>query len=133
MQITQRFLCRLIAAVGGAALLGSCGNGQPPAAGPGPGAALLPVGIVTAVAQSVPMVTQLPGRTAPYLIAEVRPQVSGIVSRRAFVEGSDVKAGTLLYQIAPASYAAIHDSAVAGLARAEANRDAARVLSLIHI
>jgi multidrug efflux pump subunit AcrA (membrane-fusion protein) len=88
MQIPHRSLCRLIAAVGGAALLGSCGSGQPPAAGPGPGAAALPVGIVTAVAQSVPMVTQLPGRTTPYLIAEVRPQVSGIVSRRAFVEAA---------------------------------------------
>ncbi|MBK7592468.1 MAG: efflux RND transporter periplasmic adaptor subunit [Betaproteobacteria bacterium] len=132
MQIPHRSLCRLIAAVGGAALLGSCGSGQPPAAGPGPGAAALPVGIVTAVAQSVPMVTQLPGRTTPYLIAEVRPQVSGIVSRRAFVEGSDVKAGAPLYQIAPASYAAAHDSAVAGLARAEANREAARVKALRH-
>ena len=129
MQITHRSLCRLIAAVGGAAVLAACGSEQPPA-GPGPGGAPLPVGIVTATAQSVPMVTELPGRTTPYLIAEVRPQVTGIVAKRAFVEGSDVKAGAPLYQIAPATYAAAHDSASAGLARAEANREAARVKAL---
>ncbi|HSN46404.1 MAG TPA: efflux RND transporter periplasmic adaptor subunit [Casimicrobiaceae bacterium] len=131
MQITHRSLCRLIAAVGGAAVLASCGSEQPPA-GPGPGGAPLPVGIVTATAQSVPMVTQLPGRTTPFQIAEVRPQVTGIVAKRAFVEGSDVKAGAPLYQIAPATYAAAHDSAVAGLARAQANREAARVKALRH-
>lgn len=129
MQITRKFLSGSAVAVASAFLLGACGSGQQQAAGPGPGGAMAAptVGVVTVAAQPVPMVVELPGRTAPYLIAEVRPQVSGILAQRSFVEGSDVKAGAPLYQIAPAVYAAAHDSAKASLARAEANQDAARV------
>lgn len=65
--------------------------------------------------------TELPGRVSPYLIAEVRPQVTGIVKKRLFTEGSDVKAGAVLYQIDPAPYQAAFDNATASLARAEAN------------
>jgi membrane fusion protein (multidrug efflux system) len=78
------------------------------------------------------MVAELPGRTTPYAIAEVRPQVTGIIAKRAFVEGSEVKAGALLYQIAPATYASALESAKASLARADANREVAQVRAARH-
>ena len=78
------------------------------------------VGFVTVHAQRVDITNELPGRTVPSLIAEVRPQVSGIIQKRAFTEGSEVKAGDLLYQIDPAPYQAAYDSSVAALARANA-------------
>jgi membrane fusion protein (multidrug efflux system) len=71
--------------------------------------------------QRVTLTTELPGRTSAYLIAEVRPQVGGIVQKRLFTEGSDVKAGEILYQIDPATYQAAYNSAKAALSRAEAN------------
>jgi membrane fusion protein (multidrug efflux system) len=64
---------------------------------------------------------ELSGRTSPYMIAEVRPQVGGIIQKRLFTEGADVKAGQVLYQIDPATYLAAHANAKAALARAEAN------------
>ena len=64
--------------------------------------------------------TKLPGRTNAYRIAEVRPQVSGIVLSRNFTEGSDVQAGQSLYQIDPATYQASYDSAKGELAKSEA-------------
>jgi membrane fusion protein (multidrug efflux system) len=67
------------------------------------------------------LTTELPGRTSAYLIAEVRPQVGGIIQKRLFTEGSDVKEGEVLYQIDPAVYQATYNSAKAALARAEAN------------
>ena len=70
---------------------------------------------------------ELPGRTTPYLIAELRPQVGGIVQQRAFTEGSEVRAGQLLYRIDAAPYQAAYDSAKANLARAEANLQVAKV------
>ena len=73
------------------------------------------------------LTTELPGRTSAYLIAEVRPQVSGIIQERLFVEGSDVEAGEVLYQIDPAVYQATYDSAKAELARAEANLNPIRL------
>ncbi len=63
----------------------------------------------------------LPGRTVPYRIAEIRPQVNGIIQKRLFEEGSDVKEGQQLYQIDPAVYQAAYDSAQADLLKAEAN------------
>ena len=71
--------------------------------------------------QRIAITTELPGRTSAYLVAEVRPQVGGIIQKRLFTEGSDVKAGAILYQIDPATYQAASDSAKAALARAEAN------------
>jgi membrane fusion protein (multidrug efflux system) len=71
--------------------------------------------------EPVPITTELPGRTSAYLIAEVRPQVSGIIQKRLFTEGDDVKAGQALYQIDPATYEAAYEGAKAGLAMAEAN------------
>ncbi len=78
------------------------------------------VGTVTTAVTAVPLVVELPGRTTPHLMAELRPQVTGIVQKRLFREGSTVEAGQTLYRIDPASYRAAVDSAQAGLARAEA-------------
>lgn len=69
--------------------------------------------------QSVAITAEVPGRTAASLVAEVRPQVSGIIRARNFKEGSEVKAGDTLYEIDPSSYQASYDSAVASLQKAE--------------
>jgi membrane fusion protein (multidrug efflux system) len=85
------------------------------------------VGIVVVQPQRTALTTELPGRTSAYLVAEVRPQVSGIIKKRLFTEGADVKAGDVLYQIEPASYEAAYNSAKAALSRAEANLTPARL------
>ncbi len=85
------------------------------------------VGVVTIAAQRVELSTELPGRTTAFRVAEVRPQVGGIVLRRLFEEGSDVQAGQQLYQIDPARYQATYDSVVAAEARSEATRTAAQL------
>jgi membrane fusion protein (multidrug efflux system) len=79
------------------------------------------VAVVTVNPERVVLTTELPGRTSAYFVAEVRPQVSGIVQERLFNEGSDVKAGSVLYRIDPAPYQAAYNSAVAALERSEAN------------
>jgi membrane fusion protein (multidrug efflux system) len=79
------------------------------------------VAIVTVNPERVVLTTELPGRTSAYLVAEIRPQVNGIVQERLFNEGSDVKAGSVLYQIDPAPYQAAYDNAIAALAKSEAN------------
>ncbi|NIG16170.1 efflux RND transporter periplasmic adaptor subunit [Pantoea sp. Cy-640] len=71
--------------------------------------------------QSIPVTTELPGRTSAFRVAEVRPQVSGLVLKREFTEGSDVEAGQSLYQIDPAPFQAAFDNAHAALAESEAN------------
>jgi membrane fusion protein (multidrug efflux system) len=73
------------------------------------------VGFVTLKQKSVVLTTELPGRTEAFLTADVRPQVSGVVTRRSFIEGSDVKLGQQLYQIDPATYKAAYDTAMATL------------------
>jgi membrane fusion protein (multidrug efflux system) len=87
-----------------------------------------PAEVVTATiaTQSVVLTTESPGRTAPFLIAEIRPQVNGLIQKRLFTEGSDVKAGDVLYQIDPAPFQAAFDNAKAMLARAEGNLPAVR-------
>lgn len=106
-------------------LLAGCGKsksaGQKPPAGPPE------VGVITVKLQRAAITTELPGRTSASLVAEVRPQVSGIVQKRVFIEGSDVKAGQLLYQIDSASYQAAFASATASAAKAEANLIPARL------
>jgi membrane fusion protein (multidrug efflux system) len=105
-------------------MMAGCGKknaAAPPASGPPE------VGVIVAKPERVALTTELPGRTSPLLIAEVRPQVSGIIQKRLFVEGSDVKAGQVLYQIDPATYQAAFASAKAALARAEANLIPARL------
>ncbi len=116
----------LVMALTAAFALAACGKDSTPQGGMG-GAGAPQVAVYQTQADVVPLVVELPGRTAPSLIAEVRPQVSGIVKQRPFREGGEVKAGELLYQIDPATYQAAHDSAAAGLARAEANLYAARL------
>lgn len=99
--------------------LAACGEApQSPAAG---GQGVPQVSVVTVQPQRLALTTELPGRVSPALIAEVRPQITGLVLQRRFKEGSDVKAGDLLYQIDPATYRANVDSAQATLAKAEAN------------
>ena len=79
------------------------------------------VSVVTVRATRVPVTVELPGRTSPYLVAQVRARVDGIVLRRDYVEGSAVKAGQRLYQIDPAPYAAALAAARASLQKAQAN------------
>jgi len=96
-------------------MLGGCG--QQNTGGPPP---MPEVAVVTIEPKPVTLTTELPGRTAAYLAAEVRPQVSGIIQKRLFTEGSDVRAGQVLFQIDPALYQASLDNAKAALARSEA-------------
>ncbi|AKJ41701.1 efflux RND transporter periplasmic adaptor subunit [Pragia fontium] len=79
------------------------------------------VEVVTVKTQPVNITTELPGRTSAFRIAEVRPQVSGIVLKRQFVEGGMIDANQSLYQIDPATYQATYDSAVAELSKAQAS------------
>ncbi len=104
-----------VAMVAGLALMGGCKNNSPGGAPPPP-----EVAVVTVAAQKAVLTTELPGRTAPYRIAEVRPQVGGIIQKRLFTEGSYVKEGQPLFQIDPALYANALENAKAGLARSEA-------------
>jgi len=100
-------------------MLTACGK---PQGGGGPSQGGVPeVSVVAMQPERIAIITELPGRTSAYLVAEVRPQVSGIIQKRFFTEGSDVKAGELLYQIDPATYEAAYAGARAALARAEAN------------
>jgi membrane fusion protein, multidrug efflux system len=106
-------------------LLAACGSGQ---SGPPAGFQFKPqVTVVTLKAQPVSLTRELPGRTTAYLIAEVRPQVSGIVKRRLFTEGAYVRAGQPLYELDDAIYRAQYDSAQATLLKARATLDAARL------
>lgn len=85
------------------------------------------VGIIVVKPEKVSLTTELSGRTTPQQIAEVRPQVGGIILKRLFTEGSDVKVGQVLYQIDPATYQAAFASAKASEARAEANLNSVRL------
>jgi membrane fusion protein (multidrug efflux system) len=78
------------------------------------------VAFVTVRPERVVLRTELPGRTSAYLVAEIRPQVNGIIQNRFFQEGANVKAGEILYQIDPAPYEAAYTQAKAALATAEA-------------
>lgn len=107
-------------------LVGLLGCGQDPSQQGGP-PPVPEVAIVTVQPQPVELTTELPGRTAAYLVAEIRPQVNGIIQKRLFREGSEVKAGQLLYQIDPAPFQAAYDSAKASLGKAQANLPAVRL------
>lgn len=105
-------------------LLSACAGEAPPAQD-----AAVPVTVVTLTSAPVTLTRELPGRTTPFAVAEVRPQVSGIIRKRLFTEGGEVKAGQQLYQIDDASYRADHNSARAALARAQATLVTARLLA----
>ena len=79
------------------------------------------VAVMVMKEEPVAITTELPARTSAYLMAEVRPQVNGVIEKRLFTEGDDVKAGDVLYQIDPAPYQAAYDNAKAALAKSEAN------------
>ena len=81
--------------------------------GPPPPPPPVAVKVVTLSPQSVSITTDLPGRMVPYRVADIRPQVSGVILKRMFVEGTDVKENQQLYQIDPALYQAAYDSAAA--------------------
>lgn len=110
-----------LAAAGAALACGKSATSGPPAQGP------VEVGVVALAPRAVALTRELPGRVAPYRVAEVRARVNGIVLKRLFVEGSDVKAGQRLFEIDPAPYRAALASAKAQLARAEANVASARL------
>jgi membrane fusion protein (multidrug efflux system) len=103
--------------------LTGCG-GKP--SGPPPGGPPS-VGVITIQAQPVTLEADLPGRTSPYAVSDVRPQISGLIQARLFTEGSDVRAGQLLYRIDPAPYQAAYDQADAQLANARATLFSAKL------
>jgi len=103
-------------------LLSGCGPGKPQAPqSKGPA-----VGVVTMKPERVMLTRELTGRTAAYRAAEIRPQVNGLILKRAFTEGAFVREGDLLYQIDPAQYQAAYDQAKAAVAMAEASLPAVR-------
>jgi len=85
------------------------------------------VAVVTIRPQQVMLSTELPGRTSAYLVAEIRPQVNGIIQKRLFREGDDVKAGDLLYQIDSAPFQSAYSNQKAALGKAEASLVAIRL------
>ena len=106
----------LLGLLGCGVSLTGCGRPQqarPPAGMP-------EVAVVTVTNRPIVLTTEMPGLTSPYLISDVRPQVNGLVLKRLFIEGSDVKQGQQLYQIDPAPFQAALDNATAALGRAEA-------------
>ena len=104
--------------------LGGCGKAKQAA----PAVAVPEVGIITLAARSTDIVDELPGRTVAYRVAEVRPQISGIVKKRLFTEGGEVRAGEPLFKIEDATYAVALRSAQAALQRAQAQQQSARAL-----
>lgn len=104
-----------------AALLSACGNGQAPGAGAGAGAGAPPpeVDVIAVAATSAAVTRDLPGRLQAWRTAEIRARVEGVVEKRNFVEGSDVKAGQSLFVIDPRSYRAAADAAKANVAVAK--------------
>jgi membrane fusion protein (multidrug efflux system) len=84
------------------------------------------VGVIVVQPRQAVLTSELPGRVSAFQVAEVHPQVNGIVQKRLFTEGANVREGDLLYQIDPAPYQAAYDTAAANLARAEANLPATR-------
>jgi membrane fusion protein, multidrug efflux system len=102
-----------VPAGGGAA--GARGSGRGSFGGP------IEVGVMIMQPQRAALTAELPGRTVAYRIAQVRPQISGIIQKRLYNEGAAVQAGQALYQIDPGTYRAAHESATAAVAKAEAN------------
>lgn len=108
--------------------LAACGKGDAPQAGAGGGMPPPEVGVLRVATSDVGLVTELPGRLEASRVAQVRARAAGIVLDRAFREGSDVRAGQVLYRIDPAPYAASEASAQAALAKAQANQAKAATL-----
>lgn len=102
--------------------LAGCGEQAAP-----PPASQAEVGVISLQPQAQRITSELPGRTKAWLSAEIRPQVGGILQKRLFTEGSQVKAGDVLYIIEPAPYQAAFDQAKANTAEARATLDAAQL------
>ena len=125
MQTTHKNMLIAAGLLIGSLMMTGCHSQTPqgkPSAAPPP-----QVGVVTLTPQRVPITSELSGRVSARLVAEVRPQVGGIIQKRLFTEGSAVRAGQVLYQIDPSTYQAVYDSARAALVRAEANLVPARL------
>jgi membrane fusion protein (multidrug efflux system) len=119
MQNDHRVKLMMTMVLAGLMLIG-CKQKQPPPS------AIQEVAIVTVSPERAVLTTELPGRTYAYLVAEIRPQVTGIIQKRLFEEGSDVRAGNLLYQIDPAPFQAAYDNAAANLVGARRAAQKAR-------
>lgn len=118
-RLVRRLVCTAVVLPAFALMAAGCSRHEPAAAsGPPPAPE---VGVVTLKASSVPVVSELPGRTSAFLVAQVRARVDGIVQKREFTEGAVVQAGQRLYKIDPAPYVAALNNAKAALARAQAN------------
>lgn len=98
-----------------------CDSRQPP-----PPVSVPEVAVVTVQPRAVVLTTELPGRTTAYRVAEIRPQVSGLLQKRLFTEGADVTAGQLLYQIDPEPFQAVLDRETANLAAMQKAAERAR-------
>ena len=123
MKIARRAPFRICVA---SAVIALSACGEPPHHGPPP-ATTPEVGTIVLRTGPVVLTSELPGRTAPVVVADVRPQVTGLVQSRNFTEGAEVTAGTLLYQIDPATYQAQVESAKAALAKSQANLHSLRL------
>jgi membrane fusion protein (multidrug efflux system) len=124
MQNTAKFRLTMTALLLATSVLSACGKGQE-VNGKSPQKEA-EVGVITLQPETVTLTNELPGRVTPLQVAEVRPQVTGIIQERLFQEGSQVKKGTPLYQIDNATYQAAADTAAAQLAKAEAALESAR-------
>ena len=123
-QAADRFVVCLVLLLLFTLVLSGCSQEAPPAAQMPPPA----VGVYTVSSTPLTLTEDLPGRTAPYRKAEVRPQVDGIVEKRLFTEGRFVEAGQQLYQIDDATYRAAHQRALASLNNARRLADRYRAL-----
>lgn len=110
----------LLPAIAAACTLVSIQGCGPAKAGGPQGPPLPEVSVITVKTEETALDTELPGRVNAFLVAEVRPQIGGIIQKRFFEEGADVKEGDILYQIDPALYKAAFDKAKAELEKAEA-------------
>ena len=119
---------RTLAVLGAVILLTGCGSAGDPQGSGGRGGQRGPatVGFVVVQQGSAPIQQELPGRVAAYQVSEVRPQVSGVILKRLFQEGSIVRQGQTLYQVDPSIYAAQQAQAAANLQSARASAVAAR-------
>lgn len=125
----RRFVSAILSSCGLMVALAGCGKGDQAKAAATGAPAPVPVGVVTLQAESVTLMKELPGRVAPFRVAEVRARVNGIVQKRMFAEGSDVKEGQALFKIDAAPYQATLESAQALVTKGEAAVAAAKTLN----
>ncbi|GAB7081840.1 efflux RND transporter periplasmic adaptor subunit [Megalodesulfovibrio paquesii] len=120
MRTSAMFLqCCCLAAL---LLLSACSEGPQAADAQPAGPAMTPeVTVLTIAPRPLTLTTELPGRTSAHLVSDVRPQVNGIIQKRMFTEGAEVKEGEILYKIDPAHYQATYNNAKAAVVKAEAN------------